>query len=101
VVVHITIPHLFIFIDSRTYGTPRRPYEKERLDQELRLIGEYGLKNKRELWRVKFALKKIRTAARYLLTLDEKDPRRIFEGSALLRRLHRIGVLVLHHYLDY
>jgi small subunit ribosomal protein S9e len=78
---------------SKTYGTPRRPYEKERLDQELRIIGEYGLKNKRELWRVKYALKKIRTAARYLLTLDEKDPRRIFEGSALLRRLHRIGVL--------
>ncbi|KAF4087685.1 hypothetical protein AMELA_G00073420 [Ameiurus melas] len=60
---------------------------------ELKLIGEYGLRNKREVWRVKFTLAKIRKAARELLTLDEKDPRRLFEGNALLRRLVRIGVL--------
>ncbi|CAG2194905.1 RP-S9e [Mytilus edulis] len=65
----------------------------ERLDQELKLIGEYGLRNKREVWRVKFTLAKIRTAARELLTLDEKEPKRLFEGNALLRRLVRIGVL--------
>ena len=57
------------------------------------MIGEYGLRNKREGWRVKFALAKIRKAARDLLTLEEKDPRRLFEGNALLRRLVRIGVL--------
>lgn len=43
-------------------------------------IGEYGLRNKREVWRVKFTLAKIRKAARELLTLDEKDARRLFEG---------------------
>eukprot|EP00455_Lapot_gusevi_P014889 TRINITY_DN1749_c0_g2_i4.p1 TRINITY_DN1749_c0_g2~~TRINITY_DN1749_c0_g2_i4.p1 ORF type:complete len:152 (+),score=68.78 TRINITY_DN1749_c0_g2_i4:33-458(+) len=32
-------------------------------------------------------------AARELLTLDPKHPRRLFEGAALLRRLTRIGVL--------
>merc|ERR1711884_1013566 len=35
----------------------------------------------------------IRSAARELLTLPEKDNRRLFEGNALLRRLVRIGVL--------
>jgi len=78
---------------SKNYTTPRRPFEKARLDQELKLIGEYGLRNKREVWRVKYSLAKIRSAARELLTLEEKDPRRLFEGNALLRRLVRIGVL--------
>lgn len=32
-------------------------------------------------------------AARELLTLEDKDPKRLFEGNALLRRLIRLGVL--------
>ncbi|CAG8601155.1 10080_t:CDS:2 [Funneliformis mosseae] len=78
---------------SKTYKVPRRPFEKERIDQELRLIGDFGLRNKREIWRVAYTLSNIRRAARELLTLDDKDPRRLFEGNALIRRLVRIGVL--------
>merc|ERR1739838_1135434 len=78
---------------SKTYVTPRRPFEKSRLDQELKLIGEYGLRNKREVWRGKLAGPKVRNRSRDLLTLPEKDNRRLFEGNALLRRLVRIGVL--------
>merc|ERR1711976_639153 len=70
-----------------------RPYEKERLTAELKLVGQYGLKNKRELYRVTVALSKIRKAARTLLTLPEKDPRRIFQGNALLRRMIQYGLL--------
>eukprot|EP01113_Clastostelium_recurvatum_P036821 TRINITY_DN530_c0_g1_i1.p2 TRINITY_DN530_c0_g1~~TRINITY_DN530_c0_g1_i1.p2 ORF type:complete len:202 (-),score=62.53 TRINITY_DN530_c0_g1_i1:50-622(-) len=77
----------------KTAKAPRRPFEKERLDQELKVVGEFGLKNKREVWRVNFTLAKIRAAARELLKLDEHDPKRIFEGGAMLRRLHRIGAL--------
>ncbi|XP_019163817.1 PREDICTED: 40S ribosomal protein S9-2-like isoform X2 [Ipomoea nil] len=78
---------------GKTFKKPRRPYEKERLDAELKLVGEYGLRCKRELWRVQYALSRIRNNARMLLTLDEKDPRRIFEGDALLRRMNRYGLL--------
>ncbi|KAK2198275.1 bifunctional Ribosomal protein S4-S9 [Babesia duncani] len=78
---------------SKMFRNPKRPFEKERLDQELKLIGEYGLKNKREVWRVQYVLSKIRSAARYLLTLDEKDPKRVFQGNALLRRMVRYGLM--------
>ena len=80
------MPHTsFLRNHGKTSRTPRRPFEKERLDNEMKLIGEFGLKNKREVWRVGLAMARIRKAARILLTLDEKDPKRMFEGSALLR----------------
>jgi len=78
---------------SSNFRKPNRPFEKERLDQELKLLGEYGLRCKREIWRVQLALAKIRKAARELLTLDPKDPKRLFEGPALLRKMTRYGLL--------
>lgn len=78
---------------SKTYKVPKRPYESERFDQELKIAGVYGLANKREIWRVVYILSRIRRAARLLLMLDEGHPTRLFEGGALLRRLVQIGVL--------
>ena len=78
---------------SKIRKNPKRPYQKERLDSELHLIGTYGLKNKREIWRVQYVLARIRKAAKTLLTLQLDDPRRIFEGEALMNRMRRIGVL--------
>lgn len=72
---------------------PRRPFEKERIDQELKLCGEYGLRNKNEIWRAQLVLAKTRAVARKLLTLGEKDPKRIFEGDALVRRMRRWGLM--------
>jgi small subunit ribosomal protein S9e len=88
------MPHVsFLRNHGKTSRTPRRPFEKQRIDTEMKLIGEFGMKNKREVWRTQLTLARIRKMARALLTLEEKDPRRIFEGNALLRRLVRLGVL--------
>merc|ERR1711937_323541 len=76
---------------GKTFRKPKSAFEKERLDAEMKIVGEYGLKNKREVWRVQYALARVRTAARTLLTLEEKDERRLFEGEALLRRMTRLG----------
>ena len=84
---------LFFLSDGKTFKRPCPPYEKEHLDSELKLVGEYGLRCKRELWRVQYALSLTRNAARELLTLDEKNPKRIFEGEALLRRMNHYGLL--------
>jgi small subunit ribosomal protein S9e len=42
---------------------------------------------------VQFMLSKVRKAARVLLTLSDKDPKRLFETPPLIRRLKRYGLL--------
>ena len=75
------VNHRIPVVKSKVYATPRRGFNKARLDQEAKIIGEYGLRNKKEVWRVKYTLAKIRKAARELLTLDENNPKRLFEGT--------------------
>ena len=55
---------------SKTSKNPRRPFEREKLINELKLIGTYGLRCKREVWRTQLTLAKLRKAARVLLTMD-------------------------------
>ena len=57
------------------------------------MIGEYGLKNKREVWRVQLILSKIRSSARLLLTLPPSDLRRQIQGKSLIRKLEKYGIL--------
>jgi small subunit ribosomal protein S9e len=44
---------------GKVTATPRRPFEKERIDGELKLCGEYGLRNKAEIWRAQLVLAKV------------------------------------------
>ena len=80
-------------VHSKTSKRPRKLFEKERLDQEIRICGEYGLKTKSELWRVQLVLARLRKRARELLKLEPTNKRRIFEGDALLRRMFKYGLL--------
>ncbi|KAH7837268.1 hypothetical protein Vadar_011793 [Vaccinium darrowii] len=91
--------------DGKTFKKRRHPYEKQQLDAELKLVGEYGLQCKRELWRVQYALSRIRNAARMLLTLDEKNQHRVFEGEALLNenqnKLDYVLALTVENFLEH
>ncbi len=87
---------------NRVAKSPRRTFERERLDRELKLCGTYGLRCKSEIWRVNMTLSKMRRTARLLLTLPENHPRRQLEGAALLRRVHDLGFMDLEKdKLDY
>ena len=77
----------------KTSKTPRKPFDSQRLINELKIVGAYGLRNKREVWRIQLTLAKLRKAARSLLTLSESDPRRQFEGDAIIRRIVKLGLL--------
>ncbi len=77
---------------------PKHPWRKERLMYEMRLVGEYGLRNKRELWIAQTIIRKFRHQARSLLAV----PREIREKAekALLHRLYRLGLLPENATLD-
>ena len=77
----------------KTSKNPKKPFDKDRLMNELRIVGTYGLRNKREVWRTQFTLAKLRKAARQLLTLPADDARRQFEGDAVIRRIVKLGLL--------
>ena len=70
---------------------PGHPWKKERLEQELRLVGKYGLRNKKELWIATTMARKLRHRARALLALPE-DARKE-EEQTLLRKIVEQGFL--------
>lgn len=75
----------------KTYETPRHPWRRDQLEVELHLLGDYGLRNKRELWRYKTMLSEVRGIARSLLGAPEQERARI--EREYLAKLSRIGVL--------
>ena len=75
----------------KKYDTPRFPWQIDALEAELKLLGQYGLRNKREIWRHKTLLSKYRGIGRSLLGMSIVE-RRIQEKQ-ILDKLHRLGIL--------
>jgi len=75
----------------KKYETPRHPWRKDQIDVELKLVGEYGLRNKRELWRYRTMLSQVRGIARSLLA-KSGEARAKLESEYLLK-LSRVGLL--------
>ncbi len=77
---------------------PKHPWIKERLIKELELVGRYGLKNKKELWKAATLARKFRHMARSLLALPESV--RAEREKALLEKLYRMGLVDKNASLD-
>ena len=75
----------------KQFSSPRNPWKSEDLSQELYLVGTYGLRNKRELWKAKTELSRVRKQARELLAAPAEV--RVRQEAKLLKYLNRIGVL--------
>ena len=75
----------------KKYETPRFPWRTDTLEAELKLLGQYGLRNKREMWRHRTMISKFRGTARSLLGMAAEE--RSKPQKQLLDRLHRLGIL--------
>ena len=72
----------------KTYSKPKRPFDKVRIEEEAEIKKEFGLKNKREIWKADARIKSIREQAKKLISADEKEQKDLF------LRLKKIGLEV-------
>ena len=82
----------------RIWKKPKRPLNYDLMMDELKTLGTFGLKTKRELWKARTNLSKLRHQARSLLALrqeirKEKEP-------VLINSLSKIGLVDKNSTLD-
>jgi small subunit ribosomal protein S4 len=70
----------------KQYSRPKTPFDKVRIEEEAEIIKEFGLKNKREIWKADAKISSIREKAKRLIS---KGPE---EQKALFARLKKIGL---------
>lgn len=89
--------------NTKSYDTPKHPWQSSRIEPEVELVKRYGLRNKREVWKAHSALKKYRELARKLLAESTKGK---VEGHVktdienIINRLKRYGLLKTDAVLD-
>jgi len=72
----------------KTYSRPKRPFDKTRIDEESEVKKEFGLKNKREIWKAEAKIKSFRQKAKKLISSKESEQRSLFD------QLGKIGLNV-------
>ncbi|MBI4918580.1 30S ribosomal protein S4 [archaeon] len=83
---------------KKNYSPPRHPWEKERIEDEKKILLEYGLKNKTEIWKMNSILKDFTGQAKNLIALKSAQGER--EKTQLLGKLQRLGILKAGASLD-
>ena len=88
----------------KTFDKPSHPWQGVRIGEEAELVRSYGLKNKREVWKVATTLRKYRREARKLLIdiqeVGERGEHAKFETQRFLDRLKRVGLIKYDSSLD-
>lgn len=69
---------------------PSHPWIRSQIEEENKKVVEYGLKNKREIWRLAFEVKKITDQAKFLVS--SKGSHAELQQKLLLDRLKRWGI---------
>ena len=72
----------------KTYSKPKRPFDKERIEEEAIIKKEFGLKNKKEIWKAEAKIKSIREKAKKLISSKPEEQKALFD------RLKKIGINV-------
>jgi len=75
----------------RKYERPTHPWKAERITEEKEICMKYGLKNRKELWRVKSKIRRFRQQARNLLASSGEEIMK--EKKELFDKLKRVGIL--------
>jgi len=76
---------------KKKFKKPKHPFQKDRMLEELEFIGKYGLRNKREFWKMRSKLGRWRQRARYSRTLPAEQATEV--QQTLINKLIHVGVL--------
>ena len=82
----------------RVWQKPKRPLNYDLIMDELKTLGTFGLKTKRELWKTQTELSRVRFQARSILALRQEDRRR--KEPILIQSLSKIGLVDQNSTLD-
>ena len=77
---------------SNKYKSPKKIWDKARIDRDIELRKTYGFKNKKELWKIESLLRGIRNRARKLISLKALGKGEM-EEKEFIRKLHSLGLV--------